>query len=77
MKHQKCHPQDETARRIYILCSFDRGLIVPRFELIDAATDDEALACARTRNMCNLRELWDGHRLVAALPPKSLEVAGY
>ena len=77
MDHQNFHGPHLPAHRVYTLCSFDGGLIVPKVQLIDAATDDEAVARARGTNMWNLRELWDRHRLVAVIPPRSLEAAGY
>jgi len=54
--------------RAYRLCSFSSQLGAPWIDLIDAADDEEALALARVRNVTMSRELWDRHRLVAALP---------
>ena len=77
MQYRKRHSRDlSEARRIYTLCSFDRGLVVPRVQLIDALTDDEAVAFARGGDLCSLKEVWDRHRLVAVIQPVRLEAAG-
>jgi hypothetical protein len=76
MKHQKFDPQQQAVRRVYTLCSFDRGLVVPKVQLIDAVTDDEAVAFAGGSNLCSLREVWDRHRLVAVIQPRNSEAAG-
>jgi len=57
--------------RVYSLCSFDRHLVVPTVELIDAQTDADAVFVARSRKLTMRRELWDRHRLVASIPPNS------
>jgi hypothetical protein len=54
---------------VYSVCFFERSFIVPDLLLIDARTDDEALAEARTRRPFTTREVWDRHRLVAVIPP--------
>ena len=54
---------------VYSLCSFDPELVVPQVELIDAESDEDAIALARSRKFHMRREIWDQHRLVAALPP--------
>ena len=76
MKHQQFQPQDQAIRRVYTLCSFDRGLVVPKVQLIDAETDDEAVAFAAGSNLCSLREVWDRHRLVAVIQPRNPETEG-
>ena len=55
--------------RIYSLCSFAQGVIVPDVRLIEAATDAEAIEIARDGRLFTTRELWDRHRLVAVIPP--------
>jgi hypothetical protein len=55
--------------RVYSLCSFDPEQVVPVVELIDAESDEHAIALARSRGFRMRREIWDHHRLVAALPP--------
>ena len=55
--------------RVYSLCSFDPGLVVPEVELIDAETDEEAVGLARRRKHRMRRELWDHRRLVVTIPP--------
>lgn len=77
MEHQKSHLEHRKAGRIYTLCSFDRGLVVPKLQLIDAVTDDEAIAFARSSHVCSLREVWDRHRLVAIIQPADLETAAF
>lgn len=54
--------------RVYCICSFQGGAVVPTVELIDAETDEEAVGVARRRNLAATRELWDHHRLVARIP---------
>lgn len=54
--------------RVYSLCLFSPGEVVPTVELIDAATDAEAIAVAGSNRQFKRRELWDRHRLVAVIP---------
>ena len=56
--------------RIYRLCSFTPGAVVPRIELLGATCDEEALHVAGTIESMAERELWDRHRLVACLPAR-------
>ena len=51
--------------RLYTVCVFDEGLIVPWVRLVDAEDDSEAIALARSIQPSKRRELWDRHRLVA------------
>jgi hypothetical protein len=53
---------------VYCLCFFERQIVVPEVVLIDAATDDQAVAEARLRRSLTTREVWDRHRLVAVIP---------
>jgi len=55
--------------RVYSLCSFDPGSVVPTVELIDAETDADAVTVARSRKITMQREIWDHHRLVATIRP--------
>ena len=57
--------------RVYCVCFFGRGVVVPDVLLIDAASDDQALAEARLRGSFTTREVWDRHRLVAVIPPSN------
>jgi hypothetical protein len=61
-------PASDTAR-VYSICFFDRGLVVPRVQLLEADTDEEAISAAQSMNRVLAWELWDRHRLVAAIPP--------
>ena len=62
-------PQTKTVSRVYTLCFFERGWVVPKVQLIDASTDDEAVEFARGSGWCSLKEVWDRHRLVAVIQP--------
>ena len=55
-------------KRLYTLCYFDNGLVVPGVQLFDAETDEEAIAEAESLHPFRNRELWDRHRLVAVIP---------
>jgi hypothetical protein len=54
--------------RVYTACFFDHDAIVPRVQLLAAATDDDAIAQVRRSHRFKTRELWDRHRLVAVIP---------
>ena len=54
--------------RVYCICSFQGGAVVPTVELIDAETDEEAVGIARRRNLVATREIWERHRLIARIP---------
>ena len=58
--------------RVYTICFFDRGLLVPRVTLIDAASDEEAVSEARSMSPWTRREVWDRHRPVATIRSTSL-----
>ena len=60
------------AARVYSICFLDRGLIVPDVTLIDAESDQEAVEYARTSRSFTTREVWDGYRLVAVIPPREV-----
>jgi hypothetical protein len=55
--------------RVYAACCFDTGLVVPRVKLLEANTDAEAITELCSSDRRTRRELWDGYRLVAAIPP--------
>jgi len=69
--------------RVYRLCSFTPGAVVPRVELLGATCDEEALHLASTIECTAERELWDQYRLVACLAahpyvaPRQLEDADF
>lgn len=60
--------RSENMPRSYSLRSFAPGLRVPWTDLIEAPTDEEAIALARQTHVGLPRELWDQQRLVAAIP---------
>jgi len=51
--------------RLYSVCVFDEGLVVPWVKLVDAESDTEAIGAARCICPSKRRELWHRHRLVA------------
>ena len=55
--------------RLYSLCFFDRGWVVPEVQFVEAGDDEDALAMASSLRPWMTRELWDKHRLVRVLPP--------
>jgi hypothetical protein len=55
-------------QRIYRLCLFEPGAVVPRVQLLSAPSDEEAVALAVDIDPVAEREVWDRHRLVAMLP---------
>ena len=59
--------RQDRSLRVYTLCYFGRDYVVPEVELIDAATDDEAIEAARHSHPFMRREVWDRHRLVATI----------
>lgn len=61
----------EKPGRLYSLCCFDRGWIVPEVQLFEAEDDQDAFVLARSMRPSMTRELWDRHRLVRVLPPSS------
>ena len=62
------NPLAETDR-LYSVCFYGRGWIVPEMQFLEAATDDEADALAGSMRPWMTREIWDRHRLVRVLPP--------
>lgn len=61
------------ATRIYTICEFDAGHLVPRVELFEAVTDEEAVSQAMLSEFAIRREVWDRHRLVASILSASRE----
>jgi hypothetical protein len=55
--------------RVYCVCLFPRGAVVPTVKLLEAASDAEAIQLAFCISPSGEREVWDRHRLVARLAP--------
>jgi hypothetical protein len=47
----------------------------PNVKLIEACSEAEAVELARERLLFTTRELWDGNRLVAVIPPMLSEAS--
>jgi hypothetical protein len=63
--HHAAQPSEcDQALRVYRICYFKRGAVVPDVMLVDAVTDEQAMAIARTIRPGAEREVWDRHRLV-------------
>jgi len=58
----------EARPRIYRICLFEQGAVVPKVQLFSATGDEQAIALASSIDPATERELWDRHRLVAYLP---------
>jgi hypothetical protein len=54
--------------RIYRVCLFEPGAVVPKVQLMSATSDEQAIALASTIDPSAEREVWDRHRLVAQIP---------
>jgi hypothetical protein len=54
--------------RIYRVCLFEPGAVVPKVQLMSATSDEQAIAQASTIDPSAEREVWDRHRLVAQIP---------
>jgi len=54
--------------RIYRVCLFEPGAVVPKVQLMSATSDEQAVALASTIDPSTEREVWDRHRLVAQIP---------
>jgi hypothetical protein len=52
--------------RVYSVCCFDEGLVVPQVSLLEASSDEEAIGQVRSMHCLKTRELWQRHRLVAS-----------
>lgn len=59
--------QSTLTTKIYSLCVFPTGGVVPEVTLIEADTDEEAICMAQETGTLATREVWDRHRLVAVL----------
>ena len=69
---EKASAQPLSDLRVYTICHFDAGLLVPRVKLFDGASDEEAIAEARAINPWSRCEIWDRHRLVATIRPRAM-----
>jgi hypothetical protein len=67
--HSTASIEQEAVHRIYSVCFFRDGFLVPDVKLIDASSDEEAIESARMNRSFTTREVWDRHRLVAVIPP--------
>jgi hypothetical protein len=56
----------EQKMRVYSVCCFDDGLVVPQVSLLEAGSDEEAIRTVRSMHCLKTRELWQRHRLVAS-----------
>ena len=54
-------------RQTYRLYTFDGVQMILSNEIIEAASDEEALAAAHAADFATRAELWEGRRLVAAI----------
>lgn len=63
-------PSNCQASRIYNICAFKAGCVVPEVSLLEAGSDEEALHVASSAFAFAVREVWDRHRLVAVLKPQ-------
>lgn len=64
-------PASASATRVYSICLFDPGFVVPRVTLLEAQSDEAAINAAHEMNHGSGHELWDQDRLVVAVPAKS------
>jgi hypothetical protein len=63
---QAAQPSDlDQTLRVYCICCFERGAVVPQVKLVDAASDEQAVQIAQTIRPGAEWEVWDQHRLVA------------
>lgn len=58
--------------RLYRICLFEPGAVVPRVQLISASDDEQVIAMASRIDPSADREVWDRHRLVAHIPGKKV-----
>lgn len=54
--------------RLYRICLFDPGAVVPRVHLVSASDDENIIALAAGIDPMLEREVWDRHRLVVQIP---------
>jgi hypothetical protein len=73
--HKSGGQPEEPPARVYSLCSFGAGVAAPNVKLIEASSEAEAVELARERLLFTTRELWDGNRLVAVIPPMLSEAS--
>lgn len=55
--------------RLYSLCFFDRGWVVPQVQFLEAEDDEAALNAAVSMKPWMTREVWDRYRLVSVMEP--------
>ena len=66
---ERRHPASNERLQVYTVCLFGRNFVVPEVQILEAPSDESAIAEARTRNVFSSREVWKGHRLLAVIPP--------
>lgn len=54
--------------RLYRICLFNPGAVVPRVQLVSAPDDQQVIALAAGIDPMLEREVWDRHRLVVQIP---------
>jgi hypothetical protein len=54
--------------KVYLICLFERGAIVPEVRLVEAACDEDAISLAQAMHPSAEREVWDMDRRVAHFP---------
>lgn len=62
------------ALRVYTVCCFPLGSVVPWVSLVDADSDVGAVDRAQWLRPNTMREVWDRHRLVRVIPAVRNEV---
>ena len=55
--------------RVYSVCFFGKGWIVPEVQFVEAATDKDASDLDGSMRPWMTREVWQSNRLVRVLPP--------
>ncbi|QIK95467.1 hypothetical protein G7076_02265 [Sphingomonas sp. HDW15A] len=61
--------------RIYSICDFEPGWVVPVVSLLEATSDEEALQLARSSRNGMAREVWDRQRLIGVINQDDSQLA--
>lgn len=59
-------------QHVYSICFVDRNFVVPDVLIIEAESDEQALAQAEANRLFTTREVWSRHRLVGVIPPRRM-----
>lgn len=59
--------------RVYCVCFFPTGAVVPEVKLVKAANDGDVIQQTKTKYPSGDLEIWDDHRLVANFRADSAE----